>query len=111
MNNNSISNKKKKNKKYFPHSVVGDGKGIRPDLSKVPELQYDMKAKADGWAALPGIVINEMRVSMGQDESTDPMADKLLIKTGYQLADDLNMDIQPIDNLANDYGATDQDNS
>ena len=91
--------------------IFGDGKGVRPDLSKVPELQEDMKAKADGWAALPGIVINEMRVSMGQDESTDPMADKLLIKSGYQLADDLNIDVQPIDNTANDYGKTNPNNS
>jgi hypothetical protein len=91
--------------------IFGEGNGIRPDLSKVPELQEDMKVKADGWAALPGIVINEMRVSMGQDESTDPIADKLLIKSGYQLADDLSIDVQPIDNTANDYGKTNPNNS
>ena len=91
--------------------IFGQGKGIRPDLSRVPELQEDMKQKADGWAALPAIVINEMRVSMGQDESTDPMADKLLVKTGYVVADDLTMVVDPIDNTANDYGKTNTNNS
>lgn len=84
-------------------NVFGDGKGIRPLLDNIPELQDDMKAKADGWAALPAIVINEMRVSMGQDDSDDPMADRLLIKSGYQLADDLLIDVTPIPNTANDY--------
>lgn len=83
--------------------VFGDGKGVRPDLSVVPELQEDMKAKADGWAALPAFIINEMRVSMGQDIVNDPMADKLLIKSGYQIVDDLSIDVPPIDNSANDY--------
>jgi len=91
--------------------IFGEGKCIKPDLSSIPELQEDMKAKADGWAAMPAIVINEMRVSMGQDEITDPMADKLLIKTGYQLSEDLNMEVEPIDNTANDYGKTNPGNS
>lgn len=86
-------------------NIFGEGKGIRPDLSKIPELQENMKEKATAWAALPAIVLNEMRLDMGQDESADPMADQLLIKTGYQLASDLNIDVQPIDNTANDYGA------
>jgi len=91
--------------------IFGPGKCFKPETSEIPELQADMKAKADGWAALPAIVINEMRVSMGQDEITDPMADKLLIKTGYQLSEDLNMEVEPIDNTANDYGKTNPGNS
>ena len=91
--------------------IFGTGKRFKPETSEIPELQVDMKAKADGWAALPAIVINEMRVSMGQDESTDPMADKLLIKTGYVVADDLNIDVTPINNAANDYGKTNTNNS
>jgi HK97 family phage portal protein len=91
--------------------IFGDNKCFKPDFSDIPELQEDMKQKADGWAALPAIVINEMRVSMGQDESTDPLADKLLIKTGYQLSEDLNMDIEPIEDTANDYGGPNKNNS
>lgn len=90
--------------------VFGDNKCAKPDVSKIQELQEDMKKKAEGWAALPAVVINEMRVSMGQDELTDPMADRLLVKTGYQLADDLNIDVQPIENTANDYGNPNKNN-
>ncbi len=87
--------------------IFGEGKGIRPDLSKIPELQENMKEKATAWAALPAIVLNEMRYDMGMDQLDDEMADRLLIKQGYQLADDLEIEVQPIDNTANDYAATD----
>ena len=87
--------------------IYGEGKGIRPDLSKIPELQENMKEKATAWAALPAIIINEMRIDMGMDESEDPLADKLLVKTGYQFADDLNIEVEPIEDTANDYAATD----
>lgn len=66
-------------------------------------LQENQKEKAEAWAAQPAIVINEMRVAMGQDESTEPMADRLLVKTGYILADDLLIEVEPIDNDAGDY--------
>ncbi len=87
--------------------IYGEGKCIRPDLSKIPELQENMKEKATAWAALPAITINEMRVDMGMDESEDPLADKLLVKTGYQFADDLNIEVEPIEDTADDYGKTD----
>ena len=83
--------------------VFGENKCCKPDISKIPELQQDLKSKADGWAALPAIVINEMRVAMGEDELTDPIADALIIKTGYQLAEDLTMSVEPIPNTGNDY--------
>jgi len=83
--------------------IYGEGKGIRPDLSKIPELQQNMKEKATAWAALPAIVLNEMRNDMGMDQLDDEMADRLLIKQGYQLADDLEIEVEPIDNTANDY--------
>lgn len=86
--------------------VFGENKCIRGDYSKVVVLQENQKDKAAAWAAMPAIVINEMRLAFGQDKSTDPMADVLLVKTGYALADDLNINVQPIDNTANDYGAT-----
>lgn len=77
---------------------------IKADYSGIAVLQENQKEKADAWAAQPAIVINEMRVAMGQDELADEMAGRLLVKTGYQLADDLNIDVQPIANTANDYG-------
>lgn len=80
---------------------------VRCDISDISVLQENMKEKAEGWAAMPAIVINEMRVSLGHDELADPMADKLLVKQGYVLADDLNIEVEPIDNSANDYGKPD----
>lgn len=76
---------------------------IRCSLKGIAVLQENQKEKAEAWAVQPAIVINEMRVAMGQDELSDPMADRLLVKTGYQLADDLNIDVQPVDNTAGDY--------
>lgn len=62
-----------------------------------------MKQKADAWAAMPVFVPNKMRESMGQDISDDPAADKLYIKNGYVVIEDLNINVQPIDNTAGDY--------
>lgn len=76
---------------------------IRCNLKGISVLQENQKEKAEMWAAQPSIIINEMRVSLGQDESADPMADKLLIKDGYKLAEDLLIEIEPIDNSAEDY--------
>lgn len=87
-------------------SIVPDLKTkgkIRCNLKGISVLQENQKEKADAWAAQPAIVINEMRISMGQDELADPMADRLLVKTGYVLADDLNIEVQPLDNEAEDY--------
>lgn len=83
--------------------IFGENKCVRGDYSGVVVLQENQKDKAAAWAALPAIVVNEMRLAFGQDLSTDPIADKLLIKQGYVLSDDLNIDVEPIDNSANDY--------
>lgn len=91
--------------------VFGEGKCIKPDFSGVQELQEDMKNKAQAWASLPAFTINEMRISMGQDESTDPLADKLLVKTGYKFADDLGIEVEPIENDTNEYRKPDKANS
>lgn len=82
---------------------INGGYIVKPDTDHIPELQEDMKSKADAWAALPAFVPNEMRESMKQDKSTDPNADKLYIKTGYVSMDDLNIDLQQVDNAAGDY--------
>lgn len=91
--------------------IFGDNKSIRADFDDVKELQDDKKVNAEAWAAMPFIVPNEMRVSMGMDSLTDPQADKLYSKSGYTLLDDLNIDVAPLDNQANDYGQTDQANN
>lgn len=83
--------------------VFGTGKAIWPDLDDIEELQQDNKDKAAAWAALPAFIPNEMREAFDLDADPDPNADKLYIKTGYVLLDDLNIDIKPIDNAAADY--------
>ena len=92
----------------FNRDVVPDIKTkgtVRLVTKNIQVLQENQKEKAESWAAQPAIVINEMRVSMGQDELNDPMADRLLVKTGYVLADDLNIDVEPLSNEADDYRA------
>lgn len=91
--------------------IFGEGKCVRPGTSEIPELQQDMKDKAQVWASLPAFVPNEMRESMGMDRSNDPQADLLYIKSGYTLLDDLNISVTPIDNTANDYGNNNTGNS
>ena len=91
--------------------IFGEGKCVRPETSEIPELQQDMKDKAQAWASLPAFVPNEMRESMGMDQSNDPQADLLYIKSGYTLLDDLNISVTPIDNTANDYGNNNTGNS
>ena len=91
--------------------IFGDNKSVRADFDDVKELQDDKKLNAEAWAAMPFIVPNEMRISMGMDTLTDPQADKLYSKSGYTLLDDLNIDVAPLDNQANDYGQTNQEDS
>lgn len=91
--------------------VFGDGKCIRPNISNIPELQENMKEKAMGWAALPFIVPDEMRISMGMDELNDENSKKLYAKQGYVPIEDLNIDVQPVNNVANDYGNNNQGNN
>lgn len=82
---------------------INMGVYAKPDTDHIPELQEDMKMKADAWAALPSFVPNEMREAMGQDLSSDPNADKMYIKTNYVAIDDLNINVDPIDNGQGDY--------
>ena len=79
---------------------------IKCNMKDIAVLQENMKEKAAGWAAMPFVVPNEMRLSMGQDVSTDPLADKLYAKSGYVAIEDLNIDVQPIDNNEGDYNNT-----
>lgn len=92
-------------------AIFGDNKCIRGDYSKVVVLQENQKDKMLAWAAAPVFVPNELRLAFGQDESTDPNADKMYIKTGYVAIEDLNIEVQPINNEANDYGQADQGGS
>ena len=62
---------------------------IMYDLSDVIELQDDMNAKANTYAAMPIIIPNEVREGMGLDRIDDPIYDMPLIKQGYQLLGDL----------------------
>lgn len=75
-------------------SVMTDfpGSGILMyDISDIPELQEDMQAKANTYAAMPIIIPNEVREGMGYDRIDDPMYDQPIIKSGYLLLEDLTM--------------------
>ncbi len=68
---------------------------IEYDVSEVEVLQENMLEKANAIAALPTFIPNEVREQFNLDLSNDPNADKLFIKTGYQLAEDFNT-VEPV---------------
>jgi len=75
---------------------------LKEDISDIPELQEDMEAKARGYAAAPVMVPNEVREGLGQKRiENDPNMDKIYIKTGYALLEDV---ASPTDDLSNDSG-------
>jgi len=88
--------------------VFGPDKCIKPELSEIPELQQDMQAKATAWAALPSFVPNELRRAFDLEDSTDPNANELFIKTGYTMLADAGISVDPVQNTANDYGNSGQ---
>lgn len=73
----------------------GTEKEVRYDLSDITELQEDMKAKADAFAALPVMIPNNVLEAFGYERDPNPAMDQPLIKSGYQTIDDL----QPVDPL------------
>ena len=64
---------------------------INYDISEVPELQDDMKQMADVFAALPIMIPNHILAAFKYPISTDPLMDKVYVKTGYTLLEDLGM--------------------
>ena len=74
----------------FNKGLVTDGKTvIKHDISEVTELQEDLKAKADMFAALPFFIPNDILMAFDYEASKDPLMGKVYIKNGYQLLDDV----------------------
>jgi HK97 family phage portal protein len=53
------------------------------DITEVPELQGDMKAMADTFAALPVMIPNDILEAFNYGRVDDPMMDQPYIKSGY----------------------------
>lgn len=73
--------------------IYGTGKIIHADISDIKELQQNKLQTAQALAAAPTMIPNDVQEQLGFDRSPDPMMDKVYIKTGYTLLDDM----QPID--------------
>ncbi len=71
---------------------------IDADITGIPELQEDMKRMADIFAGLPIMIPNQIMKAFGYDEDPNPDMNKVYVKTGYQLLEDIASvpDIQPV---------------
>jgi HK97 family phage portal protein len=69
---------------YFSGRAVA----IKYDVSEVTELQADMKAKADVFAALPVMIPNDVLEAFGYQRDERPEMDMPFIKSGYSAIDD-----------------------
>ncbi len=83
-----------------------DTKGfLKYDISDITELQVDMKAKAEGYAAAPIMIPNNVLEGLGQKRvDDDESMNKPWIKTGYTLVEDAAMPPDQLDDEAGDYG-------
>lgn len=81
-----------------PIRVAGDGKRrfIDLDISGIPELQEDIEKKTAQLQNLPVMIPNRILEDMGLPTIDDPLMDKVYVKTGYQLLEDLEP-VDPID--------------
>lgn len=78
------------------NTIKGDGKDryIDIDISGITELHEDVAKKVAQYANLPIMIPNMILEEMGFPTiEDDPLMEKVYVKTGYQLLDDL----QPVD--------------
>jgi HK97 family phage portal protein len=75
------------------------------DITEITELQADMKTLADSLAVMWWVTPNEKREVQNFDISSDPNMDKIMVPSGMQFIDDLQLPVD-LNNPANDYGAT-----
>ena len=74
------------------------------DFSDVPELQKSVLAKAKALGELPIMIPNDLLEAVGYDRrNDDENMDKVYIKNGYTLIDDVAVPVDNIPNTANDY--------
>ncbi len=84
-----------------------DTKGIiKEDLSDIPELQPNMREKAEGYAASPIMIPNAVLEGLGQKRiDDDENMNKPWIKNGYTLFSEASVDTTELPNNAQDYAA------
>lgn len=76
---------------------------LKEDISDIEELQGNMLEKAQAIAAAPSFVVNESREALGQKRLDDPNADRVFVKTGYTLLEDIATPVEDVPNTAGDY--------
>lgn len=76
----------------------GVRKVIDCDITGISELQPDYKAMADTFAALPIMIPNNIMEAFKYGKQPDPNMDKVYVKQGYQLLEDLNIQAEPLPN-------------
>lgn len=93
------------NRKITPlYQTAGVRKTVDCDLSGITELQPDFKLLADTFAALPFFKPNDILEAFKYGKSEAPIMDRYMIKSGYQLIEDLAIELPGITNME-DYGA------
>lgn len=86
---------------YVVPDIQTKGK-ICYDVSDVQELQVNLKATAEAYAAAPVVRPNDVIEAMGGQRDADALMDKWYIKTGYTAIEDLQAP-PDIPNTAADY--------
>lgn len=76
---------------------------LKEDISDITELQPNMKEIAEGLAAMPFVVPNDMFEKLGWPRRIEPLMDEVWSKSGYTLAEESSMVVPTIDNTAGDY--------
>lgn len=86
-----------------PH--FGEGSVIGYDVTDIPELQENQADVIKKYSDAPAFRVNDMYESLGYGRIDPVNGEKVLIKSGYQLLDDVAMPEIPLDDLgnANDY--------
>lgn len=80
----------------------GQNYTLKEDITEIPELQQNVKEMADAFAAMPIMIPKQILSAFSLEVEEDENLNKVYVKNGYVLLDDLNM---PIDvQNTGDYG-------
>lgn len=77
----------------------GAGSVVGYDVSDIPELQENMADVVNKFATAPAFRVNDLYEAMGYGRLDDPNGEKVLVKSGYQLLDDLALPEVPLAGL------------
>lgn len=76
---------------------------ICEDISDIQELQPNFKEMADGLAAMPFIIPNDMFEKLGWSAQKEEIYKQVWAKNGYLLAEESTIQVEPVNNAAGDY--------